>query len=70
VLVLLILELLQLLLGVSVLSLLELLLELLLLLGSEVQLSLLVGLAGRKLLQRCSGRRIILWRVSLVVLDR
>jgi len=48
VLVVLALKLLQLLLGVSyVLALLELLLELLLLLGSEVQLSLLEGLASR-----------------------
>jgi hypothetical protein len=69
VLVLLALKLLQLLLGVPyVLALLKLLLKLLLLLGSEVELCLLVGLAGRKLLQRGPGRRVVLGRVRLVVL--
>jgi hypothetical protein len=69
VLVLLVLKLLQLLLGVSyVLALLELLLKLLLLLWSEVELALLVGLAGRKLLQRGPGRRVVLGGVRLVVL--
>jgi hypothetical protein len=71
VLVLLVLELLQLLLGVAdVLALLELLLELLLLLlGGEVELSLREGLAG-DLLERGPGRRVVFGRVRLIVLGK